>query len=110
MSISKENLEIRNKILEFERKIEEMHLAFQKYTKGIEARMPDWERFQQELLQFSKRKIYDLVLSKQLDRVLYKFQNRKSIWLRLVDEFQHARKNKDPLSIVPEGKNVTTGR
>ena len=110
MSISKENLEIRNKILEFERKIEEMHLGFQKYTKGIEARMPDWERFQQELLQFSKRKIYDLVLSKQLDRVLYKFQNRKSIWLRSVDEFQHARKNKDPLSIVPEGKNITTGR
>jgi hypothetical protein len=87
-----------------------MHLGFQKYTKGIEARMPDWERFQQDLLQFSKRKIYDIVLSKQLERVLYKFQNRKSIWLRAVDEFQHANKNKDPLFIVPEGKNVTTDR
>ena len=110
MSISKENLEIKNRILEFERKIEEMHLAFQKYTKGIEARMPDWERLQQELLQFSKRKIYDLVLSKQLDRVLYKFQNRKSIWLRSVDEFHHTRGDKEPLPVVPEGKNVTTGR
>jgi hypothetical protein len=87
-----------------------MHLGFQKYTKGIEARMPDWERFQQDLLQFSKRKIYDLVLSKQLERVLYKFQNRKIIWLRSIDEFQHARKDKDPLSIVPAGKNITTGR
>jgi hypothetical protein len=101
MSISKENLEIRNKILEFEHKIEEMHLGFQKYCKGIEARTPDWERLQQELLQFSKRKVYDLVLSKQLDRVLYKFQNRKSIWLRWVDELHHTAKNKDkgPLSI-----------
>lgn len=109
MSISKENLEIKNKILEFDRKIEEMHLGFQKYTKGIEAKMPDWERFQQDLLQFSKRKIYDLVLSKQLERVLYKFQNRKSIWLRSVEEFQHARKNKDIPSTVPEGKNAITG-
>lgn len=110
MSISKENLEIKNKILEFERKIEEMHLGFQKYTKGIESRMPDWERFQQDLLQFSKRKIYDLVLSKQLDRVLYKFQNRKSIWLRSVDDFQHARKNKEPLPVGTEGKNIITSQ
>jgi len=89
MSISKENLEIKNKILEFEQKIEEMHLAFQKYSKGIEAKKPDWERLQQELLQFSRRKIYDFVLSKQMDRVLFKFQNRKLIWLRWVEELQH---------------------
>jgi len=89
MSISKENIEIKNKIFEFEQKIEEMHLGFQKYSKGIEAKKPDWERLQQELLQFSKRKIYDFVLSKQMDRVLYKFQNRKVIWLRWVEELQH---------------------
>jgi hypothetical protein len=52
--------------------------------------MPEWEQLQRELLQFSKRKIYDMVLSKQLDRVLYKFQNRKSIWLRWVEQFQSA--------------------
>lgn len=103
MSIAKENLEIKNKILEYDRKIEEMHLAFQKYTKGIETKMPDWERFQQELLQFSKRKIFDLVLSKQMDRVLYKFQNRKSIWLRSIEEFQHIRKNQDAVPGMPAG-------
>ena len=112
MSISKENLEIKNKILEFERKIEEMHLGFQKYTKGIESRMPDWERLQQELLHFSKRKIYDLVLSKQLDRVLYKFQNRKGIWLRSIADFQHSGKSKekDPPALLPESNPVAPGR
>ncbi len=113
MSISKENLEIKSKILEFEQKIEGMHLEFQKYCNGIEARMPDWGRLQQDLLQFSKRKIFDLVLSKQLDRVLYKFQNRKSIWLRGVDEYQHTLKNKgeDRSSSIPsEEKNIPRGR
>ena len=94
MSISKENLEIKHKILELEQRIEDMHLAFQKYCKGIETRMPDWDKLQNDLLQFSKRKIYDIVLSKQMDRVLYKFQNRKSIWLRWVEEFQHEDRTK----------------
>jgi hypothetical protein len=94
MSISKENLEIKNRILEFEKKIEDMHLAFQKYCKGIEARMPDWERLQQDLLLFSRRKVYDLVLAKQLDRVLYMFQNRKTIWLRSVDQFHSTVRNR----------------
>ena len=89
MSISKEILEIKNKIFGLEQRIEDMHLEFQKYCKGLDTRMPDWEQLQRDLLQFSKRKIYDIVLSKQMDRVLYKFQNRKSIWLRWVEEFQH---------------------
>jgi hypothetical protein len=112
MSISKENLEIRNRILGFEQRIEEMHLAFQKYSKGIEAKKPDWERLQQDMLQFSKRKIYDFVLSKQMDRVLYKFQNRKAIWLRWIEEIQQSPKDKgkDPLPLQSEGKNSTGGR
>jgi hypothetical protein len=95
MSISKENLEIKNRIFDLEKRIEDMHLDFQKYCQGIETRMPDWEQLQRELLQFSKRKIYDMVLSRQLDRVLYKFQNRKNIWLRWVEQFQSASRIKD---------------
>jgi len=89
MPISKELQETRSKILEFERRIEEMHLDFQKYCQGLDPKMPDHERLERELLFFSRRKIFDLELSKQLDRILYKFQNRKRIWLRWAEEFQH---------------------
>jgi hypothetical protein len=95
MSISKENLELKNRIFDLERRIEDMHLDFQKYCQGIETRMPDWEQLQRELLQFSKRKIYDMVLSRQMDRVLYKFQNRKNIWRRWVEKLQTASRTKD---------------
>jgi hypothetical protein len=88
MAISSELQETRNKILEFERRIEEMHLDFQKYCQGLDPKMPEHERLERELLFFSRRKIFDLELSKQLDRILYKFQNRKRIWLRWADEFQ----------------------
>ena len=43
MLISKEIQETRSKILDFEKRIEEMHLDFQKYCQGIEPRMPDYE-------------------------------------------------------------------
>ena len=88
MPISKELRETRSKILEFEKRIEEMHLDFQKYCRGLDPKMPDHERLERELLFFSRRKIFDLELSKQLDRILYKFQNRKRIWLRWAEEFQ----------------------
>jgi hypothetical protein len=88
MLISKEIQETRSKILDFEKRIEEMHLDFQKYCQGLDPRMPDYERLERELLFFSRRKIFDLELSKQLDRILYKFQNRKRIWVRWVEEFQ----------------------
>ncbi len=65
-----------------------MHLDFQKYCQGLDPKMPEHERLERELLFFSRRKIFDLELSKQLDRILYKFQNRKRIWLRWADEFQ----------------------
>jgi hypothetical protein len=88
MLISKEIQETRSKILDFEKRIEEMHLDFQKYCQGVDPRMPDYERLERELLFFSRRKIFDLELSKQLDRILYKFQNRKRIWVRWAEEFQ----------------------
>jgi hypothetical protein len=88
MPISKDIQETRSKVLEFEKRIEEMHLDFQKYSQGLDPRKPDYERLERELLFFSRRKIFDLELSKQLDRILYKFQNRKRIWLRWAEEFQ----------------------
>lgn len=88
MLISKDNQAIRDKLLDFDRRIEDMHLNFQKYSQGIEPKRPDLEAMERELLGFSRRRIYDLELSKQLDRVLFKFQNRKKIWVRWAEEFQ----------------------
>lgn len=88
MLISKDNQAIRDKILDFERRIEEMHLDFQKYSQGIEQKRPDLETMERELLGFSRRKIYDLELSKQLERIMFKFQTRKKIWIRWAEEFQ----------------------
>jgi hypothetical protein len=88
MLISKESQETRSSILDFEKRIEEMHLSFQKYCQGVESRMPDYERLERDLIFFSRRKIFDLELSKQLDRILYKFQTRKRIWVRWIEDFQ----------------------
>jgi hypothetical protein len=87
MLISDENLKIRNAIFDFDRQIELMHLDFQKYSQGLEARMPDWEKLERDLIVFSRRKLIDLELSKNLERVLYKFQTRKRIWLKWAEEF-----------------------
>jgi len=95
MLISKEIQETRYKILDFEKRIEEMHLDFQKYCQGLEPRMPDYEGLERELLFFSRRKIFDLELSKQLDRILYKFQTRKRIWIRWAEDFQHSTREKE---------------
>ena len=89
MLISKENLEIRNRILGFEKRIEEMHTDFYSYYNDLEQKMPDYEGFERELILYSRKKISDLELSKNLDRVLYKFQNRKKIWLAWVEEVHH---------------------
>ena len=88
MSVSEERLGLLKAITDFEGRIEKMHLDFQKYCKGDLYRMPNWERLEADLLHFSRRKIFELVTQKNLDRVLYKFQNRKRIWLRWVDEYQ----------------------
>ena len=90
MLISEESQKARNRILGFEKMIEEMHLDFQKYQRGLETKRPDWERLEKDLLLFSRKRVYDLELSKQLDRILYKFQNRKKIWLKWMEEFHKA--------------------
>ena len=59
MLISKESQETRSTILDFEKRIEEMHLSFQKYCQGVESRMPDYERLESDLIFFSRRKIFD---------------------------------------------------
>jgi hypothetical protein len=89
MLVSQENMAIRGSLQQFEKRIEDMHAEFQRYYQGIEHKVPEWERLEAELLQFSRKKIYDLELSKQLDRVQYKFQNRKRIWLRWLEESHH---------------------
>jgi hypothetical protein len=88
MAVSDEKLEMIRVISSFERRIEEMHLAFQKYRIGEEAIMPDWQKLEEELLTFSRRRIHEVVISKNLDRLLFKFQNRKRLWLNWAQEFQ----------------------
>ena len=67
-----------------------MHLAFQRYRVGDEKKVPDWENVERDLIAFSRRRIFDIELSKQLDRVMYKFQNRKKIWLTWLEEYHTA--------------------
>lgn len=88
MSIAKQNTEIRQALDQFDRRIEDMHNEFQKYRHEETHRMPAWENLERELLVFSRRKVPDLALAKQLDRVLFKFQTRKRIWLTWVEETQ----------------------
>ena len=86
MSISDELLAIKSTIRDFEARIDRMHLDFDKFIHGQLDRMPPWEELERELLAFSRKRIFDLELSNQLDRILYKFQNRKKIWLRWMQE------------------------
>jgi len=94
MLLSKENYEIKNKLMEFEQKIEDMHQDFYRYYYGTEKKMPNWEAFERELLNYSRRKILDFELSRNFDRILYKFQNRKQIWLKWIEESHHVSKGK----------------
>ena len=98
MLLSKENYEIRNNIMEFEQRIEDMHQDFYRYYYGVEKKMPNWEAFERELFVYSRRKILDFELSKNFDRILYKFQNRKQIWLKWVEELHHAPESKEQKS------------
>ena len=81
-------------ITAFEGRIDKMHLDFQRYCKGELNRMPGWQALETDLLVFSRRKIFELVMQKNLDRVLFKFQNRKKIWLKWADEFQRGGQEK----------------
>jgi hypothetical protein len=86
MLISEENLVIKNALSDFERRVDEMHNEFSKYHHGEIQKMPEWEKLEKDLVIYSRRKISDLELSTQLNRVLYKFQNRKKIWLAWAEE------------------------
>ncbi|MBW1946010.1 MAG: hypothetical protein JRJ51_24775, partial [Deltaproteobacteria bacterium] len=48
-----------------------------------------------DLIWYSRRRLYDFELSSQMDRVLYKFQNRKKIWLRWVEEYHQKRREEE---------------
>lgn len=87
-TVSDERAQMIKALSLFERQIDDMHVAFQKYHYGQESRMPDWRKLEEDLVHFSRRKIYEVVISKNLDRVLYKFQNRKKLWLGWVEEAQ----------------------
>ena len=95
MAMTKENIEIGRRILDLEKRIDEMHFAFERYRQGLEQRLPAWEKLELDLIWYSRRRIYDLRLSNQMDRVLYKFQNRKKIWLRWVEEYQESRREEE---------------
>jgi hypothetical protein len=89
MLISTENIMIRNQIFDFEKRIENMHLEFYKYYTGEVNMLPDLQGFERNIILFSRKNITDIELSKNLDRVLYKFQNRKKIWLAWVEKTRH---------------------
>ena len=86
MQVSKKNLEIRNTLSDFNRRVDEMHNEFSRFLHGETQKMPECERLEKELVIYSRRKIFDLELSSQLDGILHKFQNRKKIWFRWVEE------------------------
>jgi hypothetical protein len=92
MLISPQNLEIRNQLTAFEKRIEDMHTDFYKYYTGEDFKLPNLEGLERELLIFSRKKIIDMELSRNLDRVLFKFQNRKKIWLNWAEETRHIKK------------------
>jgi hypothetical protein len=80
-TVSDERSEILRALSLFEKRIDDMHVEFQKYHHGEGNRTPDWYKLEEDLLNFSRRTFYEVVISKNLDRLLYKFQNRKKLWL-----------------------------
>ena len=85
MALSEEKQKLIDTIADFDNQINRMHAQFHKYHTRETKIRPDWERLESRLRGFSGQKIFDIQLSGQLDRVLYKFQNRKKIWLRWIE-------------------------
>ena len=77
---------LRATILEFDQRISQMHQNFVKYHQGDIYKMPDLQDLERDLIVFSRTKLIEQELSQLLDTVLYKFQNRKKIWLKWVEE------------------------
>lgn len=86
MGISKQDPVIKNALSDFDVRIEKMHSDFTKFSREDTHRMPQWEMLESDLLNFSRKKILDSQLARQMDRILYKFQTRKQIWLKWIDE------------------------
>jgi hypothetical protein len=87
MELPGEQTQLMDAILLLERMIDQMHAQFDNYRHGEIHVLPDWQRFERQLLFFSRRRPHSLELSNQLDRVLFKFQARKRVWLRWAEEF-----------------------
>jgi hypothetical protein len=94
MAAFAKNGDIRKQIIEFEKRTEDMHLEFYKFFHGEETKMPNWEQLERELIIYSKRRLFDTLLRNELDRILYKFQNRKKIWFSWIEEL-HKLSDKD---------------
>jgi len=90
MGILSDHTKYREAIFLFDKQIDRMHVEFDRYRRGEIHRMPDWQRLERDLLSFSRRKPSSLELSNQLERVLFKFQVRKRVWLQWVESFRHS--------------------
>lgn len=80
--------QIKKFLSQAELRIDQMHRDFSLYYQGYVQRLPDWEGLERDLVRFSSRRMPEVELRIQLDRILYKFQNRKKIWLRWVQEIR----------------------
>ena len=85
MALSEEKQKTLDIIVDLDNQIDRMHAQFHKYHTQETKIRPDWARLESKLRGFSGQKIFDFQLSGQLDRVLYKFQNRKKIWLSWIE-------------------------
>jgi septal ring factor EnvC (AmiA/AmiB activator) len=85
MALSEEKQKILDTINDLDNQIDRMHSQFHKYHTQETKIRPDWARLESKLRGFSGQKIIDIQISGQLDRVLYKFQNRKKIWLSWIE-------------------------
>lgn len=80
--------QIKELLSQFESRVDQMHRDFSRYHQGYVRRLPHWEGLERELVRFSSRRMPEVELRVRLDRILYKFQNRKQIWLRWAREIQ----------------------
>jgi hypothetical protein len=85
MALSEEKQKILNTIVDLDNQIDRMHAQFHKFHTQETKIRPEWVRLESRLRGFSGQKIFDVRLSSQRDRVLYKFQNRKKIWLSWIE-------------------------
>lgn len=87
---SKTSAEVRGLMADMDRKIDEMHQEFFRYRHKEIHQIPDWQRLERDLLFLSRGKNLGAEANMRLDGILYKFQNRKRIWLQWADE-RHGR-------------------